>query len=78
MDVDRLRALLAAVQSGDLSPDEALQRLRRLPFEDLGFARLDTHRALRSGSLNEALLRPRATTSVPSPPTGERERASWT
>jgi len=49
MDVDRLRALLAAVQSGEVSPDDALQRLRRLPFEDLGFARLDTHRALRSG-----------------------------
>ena len=49
MDVDRLRALLAGVQSGDLSPEAALERLRRLPFEDLGFARLDTHRALRSG-----------------------------
>ncbi len=50
MDVDRLRALLLAVQAGQLSPDEALGRLRRLPFEDLGFARLDTHRALRSGA----------------------------
>jgi NCAIR mutase (PurE)-related protein len=49
MDPDRLRALLAAVQGGEVSPDEALERLRRLPFEDLGFARLDTHRALRSG-----------------------------
>ena len=50
MDADRLRTLLAAVQAGDVSPDAALERLRRLPFEDLGFARLDTHRALRSGS----------------------------
>jgi NCAIR mutase (PurE)-related protein len=50
MDPDRLRALLALVQAGTLSPDEALERLRRLPFEDLGFARVDTHRALRSGS----------------------------
>jgi NCAIR mutase (PurE)-related protein len=50
MDVDRLRALLAAVKSGQLSADDALDRLRRLPFEDLGFARVDTHRALRSGA----------------------------
>ncbi|MBI3457398.1 MAG: nickel pincer cofactor biosynthesis protein LarB [Candidatus Rokubacteria bacterium] len=50
MDSDRLRALLAAVQAGEISPDEALQRLRRLPFENLGFARLDTHRAIRAGA----------------------------
>lgn len=50
MDADRLRELLAAVQAGRLSPDEALARLRRLPFEDLGFAKLDTHRAIRSGA----------------------------
>ncbi len=50
MDPDRLRALLAGVRSGEISPDHALERLRRLPFENLGFARLDTHRALRSGS----------------------------
>ena len=49
MDPDRLKELLAAVQVGRLSPEEALQRLRRLPFEDLGFAKVDTHRALRSG-----------------------------
>jgi NCAIR mutase (PurE)-related protein len=49
MDPDRLRALLAAVQSGELSPEQAFEALRRLPFEDLGFARLDTHRAVRSG-----------------------------
>jgi pyridinium-3,5-biscarboxylic acid mononucleotide synthase len=50
MDPDRLRALLAAVQAGEVSPEAALERLRGLPFENLGFARLDTHRALRSGS----------------------------
>ncbi|HEV8309274.1 MAG TPA: nickel pincer cofactor biosynthesis protein LarB [Methylomirabilota bacterium] len=49
MDVDRLRELLGALQAGTVSPDEALGRLRRLPFEDLGFAKLDTHRAMRSG-----------------------------
>ena len=50
MDASRLRELLLAVQQGGVSPDEALARLRRLPFEDLGYARLDTHRALRSGA----------------------------
>jgi hypothetical protein len=37
------------VQGGALSTDEALDRLRRLPFEDIGFAALDHHRALRGG-----------------------------
>jgi NCAIR mutase (PurE)-related protein len=47
LDEEQLRALLGAVASGDLSPDDAVTRLRRLPFEDLGFARVDHHRALR-------------------------------
>jgi NCAIR mutase (PurE)-related protein len=50
VDRDRLRALLEGVRSGDVSPEAALDRLRQLPFADLGFARVDTHRALRSGA----------------------------
>ena len=50
MDPTRLRELLLAIQSGVVSPEEALGRLRRLPFEDLGYARVDTHRALRAGA----------------------------
>jgi NCAIR mutase (PurE)-related protein len=50
VDAGRLRELLHAVQLGQVSPDEALGQLRRLPYEDLGFARLDTHRALRNGA----------------------------
>ena len=50
MDADRLRELLRLVQAGGLSPDDALARLRRLPYEDLGYARLDTHRAIRAGA----------------------------
>src|SRR5262245_48111083 len=50
MDPDRLLALLHAVKTGGVSPDEALARLRRLPYEDLGYARIDTHRALRGGA----------------------------
>ncbi len=37
------------VRAGKLSPDEAVERLRHLPFEDLGFAKIDHHRALRVG-----------------------------
>ncbi len=49
MDRARLANLLAAVQRGACSIDDALDRLRTLPFEDLGFARLDHHRSLRNG-----------------------------
>jgi NCAIR mutase (PurE)-related protein len=44
-----IRELLQQVSQGDISPDEAVQRLRHLPFEDLGFAKVDHHRALRTG-----------------------------
>jgi NCAIR mutase (PurE)-related protein len=43
----RLLALLEAVESGDLDPAAALEQLASLPFRDLGFARVDTHRELR-------------------------------
>ncbi|MCS6880928.1 MAG: nickel pincer cofactor biosynthesis protein LarB [Oscillochloridaceae bacterium] len=49
MDERTLRALLERVQRGETGVEEAMAALRRLPFEDLGFARLDTHRALRAG-----------------------------
>jgi pyridinium-3,5-biscarboxylic acid mononucleotide synthase len=49
MDQKKLRDLLYAVQTGDLELDQALEKLRTLPFEDLSFARLDYHRELRQG-----------------------------
>ncbi|MFN8544323.1 MAG: nickel pincer cofactor biosynthesis protein LarB [Candidatus Binatia bacterium] len=49
MERHQLEALLRAVQGGECSVDDALSRLRALPFEDLGFARLDHHRGLRNG-----------------------------
>jgi pyridinium-3,5-biscarboxylic acid mononucleotide synthase len=49
LDEGRLRQLLDAVARGELSTEEAVSRLARLPFEDLGFARVDHHRALRGG-----------------------------
>ncbi len=49
MNADSIRKLFEQVRRGKLSPDEAVERLRHLPFEDLGFAKLDHHRALRAG-----------------------------
>ena len=49
MNAESIRKLFAQVRAGKLSPDEAVNRLRHLPFEDLGFAKLDHHRALRAG-----------------------------
>ena len=57
MDESTLRQLLTEVASGATDPDEAVRRLRRLPFADLGFARVDHHRALRQG-LPEAVYGP--------------------
>lgn len=48
MDEATLRELLAGVRAGRVHPDEAVAALRRLPFGDLGFARVDHHRRLRS------------------------------
>lgn len=47
MDESALQRLLVEVQSGQCSPDQAVHRLRRLPFADLGFAKVDHHRQLR-------------------------------
>jgi len=49
MDQDQLRGLLEAVRSGTVDIDAAVDRMRHLPFEDLGYAKLDHHRALRHG-----------------------------
>ncbi len=49
MTQDRIRALLESVRDGSVEVDAALQRMRHLPFEDLGFAKVDHHRALRHG-----------------------------
>ncbi len=49
MDPAALRRLLDDVRSGACSPDDAVLQLRRLPFADLGFAKVDHHRSLRQG-----------------------------
>ena len=47
-----LLKILESVKAGDLAPDKAIERLKHLPFEDLGFAKVDHHRALRQGLKN--------------------------
>jgi pyridinium-3,5-biscarboxylic acid mononucleotide synthase len=49
MDNHVLRTLLEQLQSGGLGVEAVLDRLKSLPFEDLGFAKIDTHRCLRTG-----------------------------
>ncbi len=49
MDPDRIRTLLEAVAGGTLSADDALERLRSLPYTDQGDVKIDHHRALRCG-----------------------------
>ena len=49
MNADSIRKLFEQVRKGELLPDDAVARLRHLPFEDLGFAKVDHHRALRAG-----------------------------
>ncbi len=57
MDDAALRRLIDEVRSGALAPDDAVARLRRLPFADLGHARVDHHRLLRQG-MGEAIYAP--------------------
>src|SRR6185437_5455271 len=63
MDETRLRTLLAQVRDGILTEEQALAQLRMFPYEDLEYARLDTHRALRTGMpetvYSQGRLRPR-------------------
>lgn len=49
MNEQQLRSLLEAVKQGASSVDEAIDQLQHMPFEDLGFAKVDHHRALRHG-----------------------------
>lgn len=49
MDSARLHDLLSRVKSGQVAVEQAVEALKTLPFEDLGFARVDHHRALRAG-----------------------------
>ncbi|HEU4412844.1 MAG TPA: nickel pincer cofactor biosynthesis protein LarB [Polyangiaceae bacterium] len=64
MDPNRLRELLQKVAGGALGVDEALTSLRDLPFTDLGFARVDQHRALRQGAPEVVLGEPKTAEQI--------------
>src|SRR5258707_8399401 len=49
MNAESIRQLFERVRQGKLAPDAGVDRLRHLPFEDLGFAKVDHHRSLRAG-----------------------------
>jgi NCAIR mutase (PurE)-related protein len=49
MDNKQLQDLIAGIQNGTVSTEAAMQRLKKLPFEDLGYAKVDHHRCLRNG-----------------------------
>jgi pyridinium-3,5-biscarboxylic acid mononucleotide synthase len=70
MDPAALHRLLDDVRSGACSPDDAVQQLRRLPFADLGFAKVDHHRSLRQG-FPEAVYGPGKTAAQCSAIVGE-------
>ncbi len=57
MDPSSLRALIEEVADGRCAPDDAVRQLRRLPYSDLGFAKVDHHRDLRQG-MPEAVYGP--------------------
>lgn len=49
MDTQALRGLLEGVKAGTVNIEAAVKELKKLPFEDLGFAKVDHHRSLRNG-----------------------------
>jgi NCAIR mutase (PurE)-related protein len=49
MDTKHIRELLEQVKDGRMAVDAALDKLKRLPFQDLGYAKIDTHRPIRKG-----------------------------
>lgn len=49
MNAESIRKLFDEVRKGKVTPDDAVARLRHMPFEDIGFAKVDHHRALRAG-----------------------------
>ena len=55
MNQDVLRSLLERLSRGEITVEDSLERLKSLPFEDLGFACIDHHRALRKG-LSEVIF----------------------
>ena len=49
MNRENIKQLLESVRSGELDIEKALEQMRSLPYDDLGFAKIDTHRTMRRG-----------------------------
>lgn len=49
MDTEYLKKILSGVENNSLSVDEALEQLKNLPYEDIGYANIDQHRNIRTG-----------------------------
>lgn len=49
MDIKKIKTLLKNVKNGKLTVEEAYSKLKHMPYEDLGYAKLDSHRAIRKG-----------------------------
>ncbi len=64
MDPERLRTLLHAVQAGEADVEEAIATLGAMPIEDIGEARLDTHRPLRQGIGEVVYCEPKSPSQV--------------
>lgn len=64
VDERALRQLLESVRSGSTDVDAAIERVRYLPFADLGFARVDHHRALRQGQPEVILGEPKTADQI--------------
>ena len=64
MTPEEITELLMQVQRGKLSVDGALERLRTLPYEDLGYAKIDHHRSLRQGFPEVVFARGKAPSQV--------------
>ncbi len=64
MSPEKLKSLLIAVQGGEVSADEAMEALARLPFADIGIATVDHHRALRTGFPEVVLGEPKSAEQI--------------
>ena len=64
MNIERLKSLLEDVKHGQIEIGVALQSLRHLPFEDLGFSKIDHHRQLRKGFPEVIFCQGKTTTQV--------------
>ncbi|MEG2677772.1 MAG: 1-(5-phosphoribosyl)-5-amino-4-imidazole-carboxylate carboxylase, partial [Oscillospiraceae bacterium] len=49
MNKQQMLTLLQSVKDSEISPSQALEKLKTAPFDDLGFAKIDNHRAIRQG-----------------------------